>query len=78
MSMQIVCCRAQQALEEYRLLMQRPDDSLDLVACTSLIARHRYPLLDHAEVVEQLDDLAVQVSCQLAAVLCFRQGMAGC
>ena len=41
---------------------QEPDDSLDLLRGATLIARHRHPLLRHEEVVEQLDDLAVQVS----------------
>lgn len=49
------------ALEDYRLLMQEPDDSLDLLRGATLIARHRHPLLRHEEVVEQLDDLAVQI-----------------
>lgn len=40
---------------------QEPDDSLDLLRGATLIAQHRHPLLRHEEVVEQLDDLAVQV-----------------
>jgi hypothetical protein len=58
-------CRAQQALEDYRLLMQQPDDDkLDVLLAATLIARHRYPTLQHDTIVEQLDDLAVQVSQQ--------------
>lgn len=52
---------AQQAQEEYRLQMALPDERLDVLLCTTLIARHRYPLLEHDSIVEQLDDLAVQV-----------------
>lgn len=44
-----------------RLLMQEPDESLDLLRGASLIAAHRHPLLRHADIVDQLDDLAVQV-----------------
>lgn len=66
-------CSTQQALEEYRQLMQRlpewggpappPDHAADadaLLRGAVLIARHRYPLLRHEDVAEQLDDLAVQ------------------
>jgi regulator of sirC expression with transglutaminase-like and TPR domain len=49
------------ALEDYRLLMQEPDDSLDLLRGATLIARHRHPLLRHEDAVDQLDDLAVQI-----------------
>jgi len=69
---------AQRALEEYRQLMESsPPDStdpltggsgsggIDLLLGATLIARHRYPLLSHEEVVEQVDDLAVQVGAQL-------------
>jgi hypothetical protein len=41
--------------------MALPDERLDVLLCTTLIARHRHPLLDHATILEQLDDLAVQV-----------------
>lgn len=61
---QLAAARAA-ALEDYRLLMQEPDASLDQPGCllrgATLLARHRYPRLQHEEVVERLDDLAVQV-----------------
>lgn len=46
---------------------QAPDDSLDLLRGATLIARHRHPLLRHEDVVDQLDDLAVQVRRKLPA-----------
>lgn len=68
----------QQALEEYRQLMRQlpewgaplppPDHAVDaavLLRGAVLIARHRYPLLQHDDVAEQLDDLAVQVEGRL-------------
>ena len=55
---------AQEALEEYRMLMQTADDvqlNEQLLLGATLIACHRHPLLRYSLVVEQLDDLAVQV-----------------
>ena len=57
-------CSAQEALEEFRMLMQTADDEQlgeQLLLGATLIARHRHPLLQHSLVVDQLDDLAVQV-----------------
>jgi hypothetical protein len=53
------------------MLMQTADDDQlgeQLLLGATLIARHRHPLLQHALVEEQLDDLAVQVR-QVAVAL---------
>lgn len=58
-------CRALQALEEYKLLLQQPEP--DLLEGAVLIARHRHPMLELTDVVEVLDDLAEQVMPKLPA-----------
>ncbi len=85
-------CSAQQALEEYRQLIQQhapqpaePDHAADadtLLRGAVLIARHRYPLLRHDDVAEQLDDLAVQarrllLHCRALVACCSLHGCAG-
>lgn len=50
-----------EAIDEYRRLMQRPDESLSVLEGAVLVARHRHPFASAESVREQLDDLAVQV-----------------
>lgn len=52
-------------LPEWGAPLPSPDHAADadvLLRGAVLIARHRYPLLQHDDVAEQLDDLAVQAS----------------
>ncbi|GAB4821664.1 hypothetical protein N2152v2_008710 [Parachlorella kessleri] len=56
-----------EAVEAYKLLLAQPDEKIDLLKAASLVACHRYPLLDHELLVDQLDDLAVQVEGTLPA-----------
>lgn len=49
------------ALEEYRLLMHKPDEYIDVLQAATLIARHRHPFASHEDLILQLDDLAVGV-----------------
>eukprot|EP00887_Chlorella_sp_A99_P006747 scaffold3.g6747.t1 len=49
-----------EAIDEYRRLMQRPDESLSVLEGAVLVARHRHPFASAESVREQLDDLAVQ------------------
>ena len=38
-------CRVYEALEEYKVLLNQPDEKVDVLMGAALIAQHRYPLL---------------------------------
>lgn len=38
-------CRVFEALEEYKVLLNQPDEKIDMLMGAALIAQHRYPLL---------------------------------
>jgi len=55
----------QQQLDNFKLLCQQPDEHIDLLHASTLIACHRYPKADFQEVKEIIDDLAVGVEALL-------------